>query len=564
MPDWILAIDFGTTSTAAAMRVADHVERIELDGSPRMPSMAFWHERTGTGATGRLVVGEEADQLSGLAPWCLERTPKRRIGDEYLRLGSKELRVVDVIGAILRKVAEEALSLRGGEPPREVRLTHPARWGSASLGKLRQAAEIAGLGSPVFVAEPVAAATHFASQRLQAGQYVAVYDLGGGTYDTAVLQRTEDSFVLAGAPGGNENLGGEDFDDRLYRYLGQQLSHEDWRQLQESEDRIWTQANTELRRSARRTKEFLSRAPRYEFYMPPPLNQELQVTAETLRELIVQDIQSTVVELERTVRDAGLDPNQLAAIYLAGGSSRIPLVSRTIQLQFGQTPESWDDPKAVTVLGAARLPSHGVAAPTVAATQPTQPRTRQYPLMTGPEPLPRQPGPPQPTPPQPGPSAGASPRSRRGLVAGLVGLGAVAVAGVAAGALAAAGVFSGNPSTTTVVNRTAPGTTTVVTQTVSTSGTTTNPPPPPPSSLTPCSGNSNVSVDATTTSCEFAINVYNGYTQQAQQSGAGDYQVSAFSPKTGQSYIDTCNYDSNRQVVTCSHGSDVIQFGYHG
>jgi hypothetical protein len=300
-----------------------------------------------------LVLGEEADELSGLAPWCLERTPKRHIGDEFIRLGEKEFRVVDVIAAILRRVGEEAISLRGGEPPGEVRLTHPARWGQASLEKLARAADLAGFDKPVFIAEPVAAATHFASEHLSQGGYVAVYDLGGGTFDCAVLRRSEDSFELAGPPGGDENLGGEDFDDRLYRFLGRQLSGEKWRMLRESSERAWTQANRELLRGARRCKEVLSRSPQFEFYMPPPIDQELLATAESFRELIIADVQGTVEELERTVRAANIDPTQLEAIYLAGGSSRIPLVAHTITQQLGQPPETYDDPKLVTVLGAA-------------------------------------------------------------------------------------------------------------------------------------------------------------------------------------------------------------------
>ncbi len=560
MPDWVLAIDFGTTSTAAAIRVDDRIERIEIDGAPRMPSMVFWHEGTGSERTGRLVVGQEAEELSGLAPWCLERTPKRRIGDEFIELGDKELRVVDVIGAILRKVAEEALSMRGGERASEVRLTHPARWGRVSLDKLAKAAEIAGLSNLVFVAEPVAAATHFASQRLRPGQYVAVYDLGGGTFDTALLRRTDESFELAGAPGGNESLGGEDFDDRLYHYLGRQLSQDQWRSLQESSERVWTQANRELLRSARRAKEFLSRSPRYEFYMPPPIDQELVVSAESFRELIAADIQDTVAELERTVRAAGVESTQLAAIYLAGGSSRIPLVARTIQRQLGQVPESWDDPKAVTVLGAARLAGAPATAATVAAPQGT---TREYPLMTGAPPL-RQPPTPPPAPGAPEPTPAAEGRRIGQRMPLIIILGLIALAGIAVGALAAGGAFSGSSAsapqkTASVVTRTAP----VVTRTVNGTTTTVAPPTPSPG-LTACAQNPNVFILAPHTSCGFAINIYNAYKSQAQQNGGpGSFQVTADSPATGGSFTDTCDYDSSGQLVTCSHGNgEEVQFGY--
>ncbi len=364
MSGWVLAIDFGTTSTAAALAVDGRVELVEIDGAPRMPSMVFWREGTG-GHTGRLVLGEEADTLSSRAPWSLERTPKRRIGDEYLLLGEQQVRVTDAIGAILRKAAEEAVSRRGGQAPSVVRLTHPARWGSTSLEKLRQAARSAGFDAPEFIPEPVGAALHFATERLGVGEHVAVYDLGGGTFDTAVLRRTEDSFEVVGAPGGNEDLGGEDFDDCLYRHLGGELEPEQWAQLRESRERTWSQANRVLLQEARRAKEILSKSPDYELYVPPPVDRDLHVTADELNTLIAPDLEGTVTELERTIRGAGLAPGDLAAIYLAGGSSRIPLVARLIQQRLGQLPDYLDDPKSVIVLGAARIPAPEAAAPTV-------------------------------------------------------------------------------------------------------------------------------------------------------------------------------------------------------
>ena len=228
---WILAIDVGTTSTAAARRVGGRVETIQLQGGPRMPSLAFWREGTGASGTGRLVLGVEADELSALAPWCLERAPKSRLGEEIMQLGDKQLRPVEIIAAILREVHNEAMALSGGEPPAEIRLTHPARWQRTRLAKLGQAAAMAGIGDPVFVPEPVAAAVHFASERLSEGEHVAVYDLGGGTLDTAVLKRRGDSFEVVGRTGGDEELGGEDFDDLLYRHLGDQLPGEVWQRL---------------------------------------------------------------------------------------------------------------------------------------------------------------------------------------------------------------------------------------------------------------------------------------------------------------------------------------------
>ena len=358
MSDWILAIDFGTTATAAARRSGGHVEAIQLQNGPRMPSMAFWRE--GAGSNGRLVLGNEAEELSTLAPWCLERRPKSRLGEEFIQLGDKQLRPVEIIAAILREVYDEALSLSGGEPPAEVRLTHPARWRAALLEELGEAAKLAGLSDPVFVPEPVAAAVHFASERLTDGEHVAVYDLGGGTLDTAVLKRTGSTFEVVGRTGGDEELGGEDFDDLLYRHLGDKLGGDAWDQLRtadERKDRTWAQANRELLRQARRAKEGLSRNPEYEFYLGPPVDQELSATVEEFEGLIAPTLRGTVAELERTILAADLKTADMKAIYLAGGSSRIPLVSRLIEERMGLAPEHLDDPKAVIAMGAARLDS---------------------------------------------------------------------------------------------------------------------------------------------------------------------------------------------------------------
>ncbi len=383
MPGWILAIDVGTTSTAAARRVGDRVELIQIQNGPRMPSMVFWRE--GTGSTGRLALGNEAEELSTLAPWCLERRPKSRLGEEFIQLGDKQLRPVEIVAAILREVYNEAISLSGGEPPAEIRLTHPARWQRSRLDKLAQAAKLAGLSDPVFVPEPVAAAVHFASERLADGEHVAVYDLGGGTLDTAVLKRAGRSFEVVGRTGGDEELGGEDFDDLLYRHLGEQLGGEVWEQLRgadERQDRTWAQANRELLRQARRAKEGLSRQPEYEFFLGPPVDQELRATVADFEALIAPTLRGTVAELERTILAAGLQTADMKAIYLAGGSSRIPLVARLIGERMALAPEHLDDPKAVIAMGAARLDS-GAAQESGVHEAPLKPEDAPIPRLPG-------------------------------------------------------------------------------------------------------------------------------------------------------------------------------------
>ncbi|MGH8993393.1 MAG: protein kinase domain-containing protein, partial [Acidimicrobiia bacterium] len=349
--DWVLAIDFGTTYTTAAMASGSRVEVVDIDGSPRMASVVLASE------SGGLIVGHAAEQQLAIAPERAERTPKRRIGDEIMLLGSRPVEPVEAVAAVLGAIAAEAIRLQGGVRPREVRLTHPARWGSVRLAALSRAAELAGLGRPLLIAEPVAAAVHFADERVAEGDHVAVYDLGGGTFDTAVLRRRYDAFEVVGPPGGDERLGGEVFDERLFQHLGARLGErqpEAWEALRFNSERQWRKAGHDFRTAVRKAKEALSSNADFTLYLGAPVDAELLVTREEFEGLIRADVETTVAELEATVARAGLGLGDLAAVSLVGGSSRIPLVTRLVGERLGRTPDTWGDPKAAVALGAAR------------------------------------------------------------------------------------------------------------------------------------------------------------------------------------------------------------------
>src|SRR5579875_2000693 len=148
--DWVLAIDFGTTATAAAIGRDGGAELVSLDGGlPRMLSNVFWQE-----SSGQLLLGDIADNASAVAPWCFERSPKLKLGQEYMLLGDHRVRVRDAVGAVLERVAGDAIRVRGGQPPAEVRLTHPVRWGGGKREALLNAACAAGLNDPRLILEP--------------------------------------------------------------------------------------------------------------------------------------------------------------------------------------------------------------------------------------------------------------------------------------------------------------------------------------------------------------------------------------------------------------------------
>jgi hypothetical protein len=388
---WILAIDFGTTTTSAAMGVDGRAEVVEIDGAARMPSVVLATD------SGELVVGAAAEAQVALSPERAERTPKRRLGDEMMLLGPRPVRPVEAVAAILRTIAGEAIRRQGGQPPSELRLTHPARWGSVRREKLAEAAALAELPVPVFVPEPVAAAVHFLDERIDDGAFVAVYDLGGGTFDTAVLRRAGEGFDVVGLPGGDERLGGEAFDERLFTHVGDRLaeqSPEAWESLRFSTDRSWRKVGHDLRLEVRRAKEALSSNAEYTVYVGSPVDATVLITRDELESLIVSDVTATVDELEATVQRAGIAIDDLAAVNLAGGSSRIPLVTRLVAERFGQLPQTWGDPKAAVALGAVKATrltslasaggsaSGGLAAPIAAAAAPLPETIGSYEVIT--------------------------------------------------------------------------------------------------------------------------------------------------------------------------------------
>ncbi|MBE7162512.1 MAG: Hsp70 family protein, partial [Williamsia herbipolensis] len=216
----MLGIDLGTSNTVAAITQPGRPPRVlSIDGAGWLPSAVFLDE------SGQLVVGRDAERRARLAPERFEPNPKRRIDDGEVMLGSAVVPVVAVIAAVLRRVGEETRRQNAGRPADVVTLTHPATWGSTRRNVLYSAARMADLGSEIaLVAEPVAAAVHFAGRQSDHDgpahdQALAVYDLGGGTVDCAVVVVQDGRYRVA-ASEGLSDVGGVDFDQALLEQIG--------------------------------------------------------------------------------------------------------------------------------------------------------------------------------------------------------------------------------------------------------------------------------------------------------------------------------------------------------
>lgn len=362
MAGWQLGIDFGTSYTVAAVLEDGQVKVVDVEsnGQSRIPSVVFLNSDED------LLVGTNAQHQAVFAPERFEPSPKRCIADGEVFLGDRFVPVADLVSAVLRKVYAEACRQHGGVVPSATRVTHPAEWADSRLNVLRAAIEGASLPHPVLIPEPVAAAAWIAMATTAPGSHIAVYDFGGGTFDAAVLTRTDAGFEVAGPPSGRDPLGGEDLDRLVISHLGRLLEEEhgeQWSLLTNPPDASWRRSATQLRTEVQRAKETLSDVLVCQLWVPG-IEREVQLTRAELDELIAADVHETVVSLTEAIDAAGLQVQQLSGIFLVGGSSRIPLVADLIWRELGVRPTVQDNPKSVVAMGAAAWgsPLHDAAA----------------------------------------------------------------------------------------------------------------------------------------------------------------------------------------------------------
>lgn len=222
-----------------------------------------------------------------------------------------------------------------------------------------------------FIAEPVAAATFYASQRpLPAASVVAVYDLGGGTFDAAVVRKTDVGFAIIGRPEGIDRLGGVDFDHAVFSHvlasIGETADHLD------GEEPGMVAAVTQLREECVEAKEALSAETDVDIAVLLPGKQtEVRLTRPEFENMIRPAINETIVALRRALVSAGVVPGQVSVVLLVGGSSRIPLVSQMVTADLGRPVAVDARPKDAIALGAAlagwRLATNQTIPVTVAA-----------------------------------------------------------------------------------------------------------------------------------------------------------------------------------------------------
>jgi Ethanolamine utilization protein EutJ (predicted chaperonin) len=346
-----LAIDFGTASTVA------------MFGEPPRPLII--DSAVGVTAEGGLLTGPEA---AASAPESVDRHPRLRVGDGVIRAGGRELPVAYTVGAVLHRAAAE-VTRAVGAGDRSVTLTHPAAWGPAQLTMLTEAASWAGLTTVRTVPEPIAAA---AVRPAPPGQALAVYDLGAGTFDIAVV-RAGELIASAGLP----DVSGLHLDAivvGMARRVTASTAPDVWARLERPQTTDDRRAQVRLWESARVVREQLS-AQTSALMQVPMLGAPVEIGRAQFEAEATPLLDRTVALTRETLQRAGVP---VAGLLLSGGVCRTPLVASLLHRALGITPVLTQQPELVVARGALALGRPGMndgvaAAQTGWAPVPHQP-----------------------------------------------------------------------------------------------------------------------------------------------------------------------------------------------
>ncbi|MDL9947372.1 Hsp70 family protein [Gordonia sp. ABSL11-1] len=350
---WTLAIDFGTSNSAAAHSGATSggIETLSLSHTSNlMPSAVY------VAAPDRITVGEAAVDAAQHNPSCYVASPKRLIGaDPTCTINGHTMPTYALVAAVLGAIVQRGKAAHAGAPPERLVFTHPEAWAHQQVRVLIDAATSVGIHPSAIttISEPRAAAAHYSrSHAMQPGAKIAVFDFGGGTLDIAVLTVTAMNAFQVIAARGDNGLGGKNLDALVQRWVEDRLTDRDpnlvsWLRRQAPVDVV---AN--LQDSIRRAKELLSESPSATITVPTPSGRTtLQITRDEFDELIGPAVGQALQLTRAALMDAGIThPSQLTALYLTGGSSRIPLIQQRLH-DLGPVA-TLDDPKTVVAQGA--------------------------------------------------------------------------------------------------------------------------------------------------------------------------------------------------------------------
>ena len=351
----VVGIDLGTTFTAAAVHRDGRASIFSLGNqTSAVPSVVLLRD------DGTELTGDAAVRRALTEPERVAREFKRRLGDTTpIIVGGAPYSAEQLMARLLSSTLAAIAEREGGAPDR-IAVTHPANWGPYKIDLLQQAIRLAGLDPDMvdLLTEPEAAAIHYATnERVEPGQVVAVYDLGGGTFDAAILRKTADGFEIVGRPEGIERMGGIDFDAAVFAHVDRALDG----QLQEldPEDPLVVSGVARLRDDCINAKVALSSDTDATIpVLLPGIQTDVRITRSEFENAIRPSLADSIGAMDRALEAAGVQPTDVSKVLLVGGSSRIPLISQMVSSEIGRPVAVDADPKHSIALGAAVFAGH--------------------------------------------------------------------------------------------------------------------------------------------------------------------------------------------------------------
>uniref|UniRef100_UPI0025D42647 molecular chaperone DnaK n=1 Tax=uncultured Caulobacter sp. TaxID=158749 RepID=UPI0025D42647 len=368
----IIGIDLGTTNSCVAIMDGKNPKVIEnAEGARTTPSVVAFMEdgerlvgqpakrQAVTNPTNtlfaikRLIGRSSSDPVvekdKGMVPYDIVKGPT---GDAWVKAHGKDYSPQEVSAFILQKM-KEAAEAHLGEPVTKAVITVPAYFNDAQRQATKDAGKIAGLEVLRIINEPTAAALAYGLDK-DNNKKIAVYDLGGGTFDVSILEIGDGVFEVK-STNGDTFLGGEDFDLRIVDYLADEFKKEQGVDLRK--DKLALQR---LREEAEKAKKELSSVAQYEVNLPfismnasGPLHLNIKLSRAKLEALVDDLIARTIGPCEQALKDAGLKKSDIDEVILVGGMSRMPKVQQAVQDFFGREPHKGVNPDEVVALGAA-------------------------------------------------------------------------------------------------------------------------------------------------------------------------------------------------------------------
>ena len=347
MKETIIGIDLGTTNSEVAVVADGNVEVIKIDDHEQLPSVV------GIGEDGGLLVGTPARNQYVLYPERTVRSIKREMGKESsFHLGDRDYTPQEISAMILRRLKQAAEAYLGTTVTKAV-ITVPAYFSDAQRQATRDAGAIAGLEVVRIINEPTAAALTYESGH-EGNKRILVYDLGGGTFDVSVVNMEGDVVeVVAGH--GNNQLGGDDFDDKIVAHIVAHIQSENDIDAQQS-----SQAMARIQRAAETAKITLSSNPyaliEEEYLLEQdgaPLHLSLELSRDDYEKMIAPFVDETLDAIHIALKGAKLAVSDLDEILLVGGSTRTPIIAERLESTLNLQPRSELNPDLCVASGAA-------------------------------------------------------------------------------------------------------------------------------------------------------------------------------------------------------------------